>query len=63
MITRAMRSTAGTEAMLRLEPLEIIAMESAIAEGIRIKSNGCWNGEAGVRLKEYSQVKIIDEIK
>ena len=64
MITRAMRSTptAGIEAMLGLEPLEITAMESAIAASIRIKNQGGWKREEEDRLKDFSHAKIIDKI-
>ena len=64
MITRAMRSTptAGIEAMLGLEPLEITAMESAIAASIRIKNHGGWKREEEDRLKDFSHAKIIDKI-
>ena len=64
MITRAMRSTptAGIEAMLGLEPLEITAMENAVAASIRIKIQGGWKREDEDRLKDFSHAKIIDDI-
>ena len=64
MITRAMRSTptAGIEAMLGLEPLEITVMENAIAASIRIKNNGGWKRQEEDRLKHFSHAKIIDDI-
>ena len=64
MITRAMRSTptAGIEAMLGLEPLEITAMENAVAASIRIKIQGGWKREDEDRLKDFSHAKIIDDM-
>ena len=63
MITRAMRSTptAGIEALLGLEPLEITAMENAIAASIRIKNYGGWKREEEDKLKDFSHAKIIEE--
>ena len=53
---------AGIEAMIGLEPLEITAMENAIAASIRIKNQGGWKREEEDRLKDFSHAKIIDDI-
>ena len=47
--------------MLGLEPLEITAMENAIAASIRIKNYGGWKREEEDRLKDFSHAKIIDK--
>ena len=55
-------SNSGIEGLLGLEPLEITAMENAIAASIRIKNHGGWKREEEDRLKYFSHAKIIDEI-